>query len=722
MPRPGQERVMEKSKDFKGSMIRLIKNLNPWKYVMIIAITLAMFSSALALFAPNKLSEFADLISDGLVPKTEKLKEIGEEIGKNFAQIDFNKKIVELNTNVDLTKNEQQEINTVIKKLATVKDKSEAGKLMLELPDKVLIYLISDIEIDGSLITASDQVKVLRLAASIGDEVKTENALKLIDELPDSVYNLVKPEIDMDAVKKLAMFMAILYVTSALFSFIEGLSTTTVSNRFANSLRNRISKKINKLPLKYFDTHEAGDVLSRVTNDVDMIAQNLNNSLATIVAGGTLFIGSVIMMFITNWIMAITAIVSSLIGFALMFTILGKSQKYFNQKQVELGNMNGYIEEMYSGHNVVKAYNGTEEAINRFGELNQKLYTANRKSQFLSGMMHPIMGFVGNFGYVMVCIVGALLTMNNVITFGVIVAFMIYVRLFINPLTQIAQAMTSLQATTAASERVFEFLDEVEMSDQKDIKKKLNKSQVKGEIEFKNVKFGYDPGRTIIKDFSVSVKPGQKIAIVGPTGAGKTTMVNLLMKFYEINNGEILIDGVSTKDLTRENIHELFIMVLQDTWLFEGTIGDNIRFSKEDVSEREVWEALRTVGVDHFVKTLPGGLDYVLGDNDTVSQGQKQLLTIARGMIEDAPFLILDEATSNVDTRTEELVQKAMDKLTEGRTSFIIAHRLSTIKNADLILVMNEGNIIEQGTHDELLAKKGFYAGLYNSQFELGEE
>lgn len=722
MPRPGQERIMEKSKDFKGSMIRLIKNLNPWKYVMIIAITLAMFSSALALFAPNKLSEFADLISDGLVPKTEKLKEIGEEIGKNFAQIDFNKKIVELNTNVDLTKNEQQEINTVIKKLATVKDKSEAGKLMLELPDKVLIYLISDIEIDGSLITASDQVKVLRLVASIGDEVKTENALKLIDELPDSVYNLVKPEIDMDAVKKLAMFMAILYVTSALFSFIEGLSTTTVSNRFANSLRNRISKKINKLPLKYFDTHEAGDVLSRVTNDVDMIAQNLNNSLATIVAGGTLFIGSVIMMFITNWIMAITAIVSSLIGFALMFTILGKSQKYFNQKQVELGNMNGYIEEMYSGHNVVKAYNGIEEAINRFGELNQKLYTANRKSQFLSGMMHPIMGFVGNFGYVMVCIVGALLTMNNVITFGVIVAFMIYVRLFINPLTQIAQAMTSLQATAAASERVFEFLDEVEMSDQKDIKKKLNKSQVKGEIEFKNVKFGYDPGRTIIKDFSVSVKPGQKIAIVGPTGAGKTTMVNLLMKFYEINNGEILIDGVSTKDLTRENIHELFIMVLQDTWLFEGTIGDNIRFSKEDVSEREVWEALRTVGVDHFVKTLPGGLDYVLGDNDTVSQGQKQLLTIARGMIEDAPFLILDEATSNVDTRTEELVQKAMDKLTEGRTSFIIAHRLSTIKNADLILVMNEGNIIEQGTHDELLAKKGFYAGLYNSQFELGEE
>ena len=523
---------------------------------------------------------------------------------------------------------------------------------------------------------------------------------------------------DMKAIRNLAIFMGCLYVISALFNFIQSYSLTTVSNRFANKLRDNISKKINKLPLRYFDSHETGDVLSRVTNDVDTIAFNLNNSLATIVTSVTLFLGSLFMMFITNWIMALTAILSCVVGLGLMFTILSKSQKYFVARQEALGDMNGYIEEMYSGHNVVKAYNGTKEAFRDFAVLNNKLYETNRKSQFLSGMMHPLMGFVGNLGYVAVCIVGALLTMNNVISFGVIVAFMIYVRMFSNPLNQIAQAMSSLQSTAAASERVFEFLDEKEMSNQKDINRHLSRSKVKGNIEFKNVKFGYDPGKMIIKDFSVDVKPGQKIAIVGPTGAGKTTMVNLLMKFYDINKGQIIIDGVPTSELTRENVHDLFIMVLQDTWLFEGTIRDNIKFNKEDVSDREIWEALKTVGVHHFVKTLPGGLDYVVGDNDTISQGQKQLLTIARGMVEDAPFLILDEATSNVDTRTEELVQKAMDKLTEGRTSFIIAHRLSTIKNADLILVMNEGNIIEQGTHEELMKQGGFYEKLYNSQFE----
>ena len=400
-----------------------------------------------------------------------------------------------------------------------------------------------------------------------------------------------------------------------------------------------------------------------------------------------------------------------------MFLILGKSQKYFNQRQEELGVLNGFIEEIYSGHNVVKAYNGDKEALKEFRKLNDKLYESNRKSNFLSGIMQPIMGFVGNFGYVAVCVVGAILTMNDVISFGVIVAFMIYVRLFTNPLSQIAQALTSLQSTAASSERVFEFLDEKEMSDQKDIKRHLNRSKVKGEIEFKNVKFGYEPGRTIIKNFSAKAKPGQKIAIVGPTGAGKTTIVNLLMKFYEINDGDILIDGVSTKDLTRENIHDLFVMVLQDTWLFEGTVGENIKFNKENISNQEIWQACKTVGIDHFIKTLPGGLDSEVNDNEAISQGQKQLLTIARGMIEDAPFLILDEATSNVDTRTEELVQKAMDKLTEGRTSFIIAHRLSTIKNADLILVMKDGNIIEQGNHEELMKEKGFYSELYNSQF-----
>lgn len=696
MPRPGGARVQEKSKDFKNSMLRLIKNLSPWKVIMVIALILAMISAILSLITPDKLSVLTDTITAGISPDVEKLKEVGQKITDNLGEAG------------------QQSFTICNGMVPEIDEKSDVAKQACENLEKNL----TDIEIDGVTISAKDQIKFMELTMEIGNEAESERSLELIDELPDSIYELVKPSIDMDKVKDIAIFMAGLYLVSVLFNFIVGFSLTTVSNRFANILRDNISKKVNKLPLKYFDNHEIGDVLSRVTNDVDMIAQNLNNSLATLVSSITLFLGSIFMMFVTNWIMALTAILSSILGFVLMFAIMSKSQKYFNERQEALGEMNGYIEEMYSGHNVVKAYNGEKEALVEFTGLNEELYQTNRKSQFLSGLMHPIMGFIGNFGYVMVCIVGAILTMNDVISFGVIVAFMIYVRLFTNPLSQIAQAMASLQSTAAASERVFEFLDEKEMSNQKDMKKKLNKSHVKGEIEFKNVKFGYDAGRTIIKNFSVKVKPGQKIAIVGPTGAGKTTMVNLLMKFYEINNGQILIDSVSTSELTRENVHELFIMVLQDTWLFEGTVRDNIKFNKEDVTDREIWEALRTVGVDHFVKTLPGGLDYVISDNDTVSQGQKQLLTIARGMIEDAPFLILDEATSNVDTRTEELVQKAMDKLTEGRTSFIIAHRLSTIKNADLILVMNEGNIIEQGSHDELMKKGGFYEKLYNSQFE----
>ncbi len=553
------------------------------------------------------------------------------------------------------------------------------------------------------------------------DESNTDNSklLSELDQLPTSIQDIIRPSIDMNRVRNIAILLTVLYLISALFSYIEGYAMTVVSNNFAKQLRSRISLKINKLPLKYFDNHETGDVLSRVTNDVDTIAMNMNQSLTTLVTSITLFLGSIIMMFITNLIMAITAIVASTIGFGLMGLILGKSQKYFTQRQVELGNLNGYIEEIYSGHNVVKAYNGSKQAKKEFEVLNDKLFDCNRKSQFLSGLMQPIMGFVGNFGYVAVCVVGALLTMNNSISFGVIVAFMIYVRLFTNPLSQMAQAMTSLQSTAASSERVFEFLDEIEMSSQEKLTKYLDKNKVRGEIEFKNVRFGYDEKRTIINDFSVKAKSGEKIAIVGPTGAGKTTMVNLLMKFYEISSGDILIDGVSTKELTRENIHDLFIMVLQDTWVFDGTIRDNLKFNREEITDEEIWQACKVVGIDHFIKTLPGGLDCVLSDNDAISQGQKQLLTIARGMIENAPFLILDEATSNVDTRTEELVQKAMDKLTIGRTSFIIAHRLSTIKNADKILVMKNGDIIESGNHEELMAKNGFYAELYNSQFEL---
>lgn len=525
-------------------------------------------------------------------------------------------------------------------------------------------------------------------------------------------------KINLDKVKNIGLLLIIFYSSSFIFNYFQGFLMATVTQKFSKKLRGEISIKINKLPLKYFDKNSYGDILSRVTNDVDTLGQTMNQSIGTLVSSVTMFIGSLVMMFYTNWLMAITAIIATIIGFALMAVILAKSQKYFNAQQKQLGILNGHIEEMYSGHNVVKAYNGTNESKKKFNEYNNALYESAWKSQFLSGLMPVIMGFIGNFGYVCVCIVGAMLTMNSSISIGVIVAFMIYIRLFTNPLSQIAQAMTSLQSAAAASERVFEFLDEEELIDESDKTKVLSKDEVKGNITFEHVKFGYDKDKLIIKDFSAKAKSGEKIAIVGPTGAGKTTMVNLLMRFYEINSGDIKIDGVSTKELTRENIHKLFCMVLQDTWLFNGTIKDNIIYNNPNVTLDEVKKACKTVGLDHFIKTLPHGYDTKIGDTDSLSSGQKQLLTIARGMIEDAPFLILDEATSSVDTRTEELVQIAMDKLMHGRTSFIIAHRLSTIKNSDLILVMKDGNIIEQGNHNELIKKNGFYAELYNSQFQ----
>lgn len=539
-----------------------------------------------------------------------------------------------------------------------------------------------------------------------------------ISKITDEITKGLISKINLERVTQIAIFVGSLYVISGLLGYAQSFIMATVTQKFSKKMRNEISSKINKLPLKYFDNHSYGDTLSRVTNDVDTIGQSMNQSIGSLVSAITTLIGVIFMMLITNWQMALTAVLASLFGFSFMFQILKKSQKYFDRQQSELGELNGHIEEMYSGHNVVQVYNGVEESKKIFDENNQRLFTSLRKSQFLSGMMHPLMNFVGNFGYVAVCIVGALLTMNHVISFGVIVAFMIYVRLFTNPLTTIAQGTSSLQSAAAAAERVFEFIEETELDEESSKTKRLEPKEVKGEIEFDHVKFSYDSEKEIIKDFSAKAKPGQKIAIVGPTGAGKTTMVNLLMRFYEINSGEIRVDGMPIQDITRENVHELFCMVLQDTWLFEGTIKENIRYNKKDVSDEQIQEACKVVGVDHFIRSLPKGYDSVIGDNDSMSAGQKQLLTIARGMIEDAPFLILDEATSSVDTRTEELVQKAMDKLTEGRTSFIIAHRLSTIKNADLILVMKEGNIIEQGNHEELIAQNGFYADLYNSQFE----
>ena len=585
--------------------------------------------------------------------------------------------------------------------------KSAVKRLVKELGKfKILIIIALILAIAGAVlsISAPDRLSKLTDEIQAGIIPKMENG------------QIIMPEINMDAIKSIAISLVILYLFSAICTFIQSICMTEVANNFARSLRTRISVKINKLPLSYFDRHQSGDTLSRVTNDVDTIAQTMNQSLGTLVSNITLFLGSIIMMFYTNWIMALTAILSSLLGFMGMFAVLAKSQKYFVAKQEELGNLNGHIEEVYSGLNVVKAYNGKKESDKKFDEYNQKVCEANRKSQFLSGIMQPIMNFIGNFGYVAVCIVGALLTMNNIISFGVIIAFITYVRLFTNPLSQIAQSMTSLQSTAAASERVFEFLDEKEMADQSKINKTLDKNNVKGKIEFDNVVFQYDNNdKPTIKNFTATAEPGQKIAIVGPTGAGKTTMVNLLMKFYDINSGDIRIDGVSTKELSRENIHSLFTMVLQDTWLFEGTVKENIIYNQKNVSDERVKEVCKEVGLDHFIRTLPKGYDSYLSENDSVSAGQRQLLTIARGMIQDSPFLILDEATSNVDTRTEELVQVAMDKLTEGRTSFIIAHRLSTIKNADLILVMKDGNIVEQGNHEQLMAKNGAYAELYNS-------
>lgn len=537
-------------------------------------------------------------------------------------------------------------------------------------------------------------------------------------EMTDLITDGIMTGIDLDKVKNIAILLLVIYVLSWIFNFLEGYIMATVTNKFSFKLRKEILEKINKLPLRYFDKHSYGDILSRITNDVDTLGQSLNNCIGGLVGAIALFIGSILMMFITNWIMAITAILSTIIGFSFMSLILAKSQKYFLIQQKQLGNMNGHIEEIYSGHDVVKVNNALEEANQKFDEINENLYESARKSQFLSGLMMPLMSFVGNFGYVAVCIVGALLVMNNNITFGVIVAFMIYVRLFTNPLTTIAQSMTQLQSAAAASERVFEFLSEEEMSLEIDKTKYLSPAEVTGNITFEHVKFGYDDDKLIIKDFSAKIKKGQKIAIVGPTGAGKTTLVNLLMKFYEINDGDIKIDDVSIKDLTRKNVHDLFVMVLQDTWLFNGTIKENIKYNKEDVTDNEIKNACKVVGLDHYIRSLSKGYDTMLNEVDNLSGGQKQLLTIARSMTRNAPFLILDEATSNVDTRTEELVAKAMDKLSEGRTSFIIAHRLSTIKNADLILVMKEGNIVEQGDHDSLIAQNGFYAELYNSQFE----
>ena len=652
----------DKAKNFSESIKRLLKELNKFKIMIRISIILAIFRSIFSLIAPKRLAKLVDEISKGLVVNTQNIQELEKQIS--------------------------------------------------------ISQLQQNITIDGKEISIEDQIKTMQIMQALNNNNNAKELYSKVEQLPQSVQEIIKPKMNIDNIKKITIVLIIIYVLSSLFLYFEQYLMLETSNRFAEDLRKRISNKINKLPLKYFDKNQTGDILSRVTNDVDTVAQTLHQSLATMVPAIVLFFGTLIMMFYTNWIMAITAVLSVMFGFVFMGFVLAKSQKYFTARQTELGKLNSHVEEVYSNLVVVKAYNGKKESTEKFNTLNQNLYEANRKSQFISGLMMPMMQFVGDFGYVAVCIVGALLASSGKITFGVIVEFMTYVRLFSSPLSRIAQAFTSMQSTAAASERVFEFLDEEELP-KENPKEILKPEDVKGNISFEHINFGYDKTRDIIKDFTVKVKPGQKIAIVGPTGAGKTTLVNLLMKFYEINSGDIKIEGISTKDLTRENIASLFTMVLQDTWLFEGTIRENIAFNRESLTDEEIYKVCDEIDLTHFIKSLPETINTKINESDSISAGQKQLITIARGMLENTPFLILDEATSNVDTRTEELVQKAMDKLTEGRTSFIIAHRLSTIKNADIILVMNDGNIIEQGNHEELMKKGEFYAKLYNSQFEL---
>lgn len=764
----GPMKAQEKPKDFIGAIKKLLKSLKDYKALIILAVVLAAFSSILSLVSPNKLSDLTDEITKGITINTDNIKNLEEELTKNIKEvgpilnINLDKEtVVKVNTsnisnedkeafNSTLNKIKEDKENTLtyisslpsavlniiitpsryneeeitreekialLKSLENINVSENNYEGLNTLPEKIKKLLFPEVTIEGVKITTEDKIDFIEKMSRI-DQTSVNEIYKKVETLPNNIQKIINPKMDMDKIKKITILLVTLYILSSIFSYIEGLSMIKVANRYAKKLRTSISKKINKLPLKYFDNNLSGDILSRVTNDVDTIAQSLNNSLSTLISSLTLFIGSIIMMFVTNYIMAITAIVSSLIGFILMFIILSKSQKYFTERQEQLGKLNGYIEEIYNGLNVIKTCNAKEETTKEFDKLNERLYTCNQKSQFLSGLMGPIMSFIGNLSYVAVCVVGALLVSKNIITFGVIVAFILYVRLFNNPLSQIAQAMTSLQTTAASSERVFGLLEEEEMSREDKITKKLDKHKVKGNIEFKNVNFGYDESKIIINNFTAKVKAGEKVAIVGPTGAGKTTMVNLLMKFYDIADGDIIIDGTSIKELKRENVHSLFTMVLQDTWLFNGTIKENIKYNHKNISDKKVEEICKVVGVDHFIKTLPNAYNSSISDNDSVSSGQRQLLTIARGMINDSPFLILDEATSNVDTRTEEQVQKAMDKLMENKTSFIIAHRLSTIKNADLILVMKDGNIIEQGNHNTLMKKNGFYANLYNSQFE----
>lgn len=725
--RHGGYRGHNKPKDLVGTWKKLLGYCRRYLAVFMIAILCAAAGTVLTLIGPDKLSDMTDTITAGITPNTEALTELTEAASENAAanmqevstaiaanlQSSTPKAITVNGSEISLA--DQRQTLSLLSGLEDP-DAATMQDAMAQLPDAVTAALYSDVTIDGQTISAADQRAAMDIMSGIDPE-ESEDALEAMDKLPDSVYSLIAPSIDMDKVQQIGFILVTFYALSYLFSAIQGWITAGVTQRVSQQLRGDISRKINRLPMAFYNRTSTGDILSRVTNDVDLISQSLNQSIGNLITSVILLFGSLLMMLITNLWMTLTAILASLLGFVVMFAIMGRSQKYFARQQRHLGALNGHIEEMYTGHTVVKAYNGEAAAQQTFDEMNDKLRESGFRAQTLAGMMMPVMTFVGNLGYVAVCVVGGAMALNDMISFGVIVAFMMYVRYFTQPLSQIAQAVQSLQSAAAAGERVFEFLEAEEMPDKSG--KKSDIGAVQGTVDFDHVRFGYeDTDKIVIHDFSAHAKPGQKIAIVGPTGAGKTTMVNLLMRFHDIQSGEIRIDGVPTNEMTREAVREQFCMVLQDTWLFEGTLRENLIYCTENVSDEKMIAACKAVGLDHFIRTLPKGYDTVVGDQLSLSQGQKQQLTIARAMIADKPMLILDEATSSVDTRTEQQIQSAMDKLMENRTSFVIAHRLSTIRNADLILVMNHGDIVESGTHEELLAKGGFYADLYNSQFE----
>lgn len=666
MPGPGTNKKIQKPKNLKTALRDLLSYCKREAGIILFALIMAALGAVLTIVGPNQISKITDYIYDGLSGGIS-TEAVAEDIQNQIKTGQIN----------------------IMDYLPEGTDPSALNMEELDLTDK-----------DSEL--ASAIMENIRLSDDFQEKYKDKG-------------------IDMTGVRNAALFLMVLYLISAICSFCQHFIMATVTQKLSRRMRGDIDTKINRLPLKYFSTNSYGDVLSRVTNDVDTIGQALSNSLASIVSSAAQFVGCLVMMYYTNWVMATTTVLTTIIGLFLMIFIMKHSQRYFIARQKSLGELNGYIEEMYAGHDVIRVSGAENSVKERFAKLNEDVKNANYKSQFLSGLMQPLMNFVGNLGYVAVCIVGALLVLNGNITFGVITAFLIYVRLFEQPLKQISQGMTNIQSAAAASERVFEFLDEEELEDESDKEESIQ--NVRGEVEFSHVKFAYPsaPDKEIIHDFSVHVTPGQKVAIVGPTGAGKTTLVNLLMRFFEPTGGSIRIDGVDTKDLSRENVHKQFGMVLQDTWLFEGTVKENLLYNNENVPEKVMVDACRACGIHSFIKALPKGYDTVLTDNTSISAGQKQLMTIARAMIQNSPMLILDEATSSVDTRTELLTQRAMDQLTQKRTSFVIAHRLSTIKNADIILVMRDGDIVEQGSHEELLKQGGFYSELYTSQFEQQE-